>query len=312
MNSAIEIRHLRYFLAVAEASNFTRAAERLGVSQPSISQQIKDLEQALGATLFDRLGKTVRLTQAGLALRTAAAVVIRKLDEACAAVRQVEGLLSGHLDVGVVPAVCVPWIPPVLERFAIDHAGVTVSVHERPSNEIETEVEAGRFDLGVGVLSYTSPNVSYERITSADIGLIVPERHPLAERDEVAVKELEQVRLIMLPETFQIREMVEEAFRRAKCRPRVAFEIDSIDTTLAAVARTGTPTLLPSIVLEGRSTLGLRAIKLVGQNLRLDFGLTWAGGTHRSPAAVRFAELLVQVATETASARKKPPRAARG
>lgn len=293
---SVDVRQLRYFLAVAEASSFTRAAERLKVSQPSISQQIKDLEGLLGATLFDRLGKTVRLTQAGLAFRSGAEVVLRKLDEACAAVEQVEGLLSGHLHVGVIPAVAVPWIPPVLERFAEAFPGITVSVHERSSNEVETEVEADRLDLGIGVLTYTSRAIAYERITSTEIGLLVPRRHPLARASQVDVATLASERLILLPEAFQLRDMVEEAFRDAKCRPRVAFELNNIDAILAAVARTGLPTLLPSIVLQGRKSLGLEVIPVVGEGLRLDLGLMWPAGGNHSPAARRFAEMTAEVA----------------
>lgn len=308
LSPAVEIRHLRYFLAVAEAENFTRAAERLSVSQPSISQQIKDLETALGATLFDRLGKRVRLTQAGLAFRERAEVVLRKLEEACEAVEQVEGLLSGHLQVGVIPAVNLSWVPPVLERFAVEYPGVMISVREQHSNEIETEVESGRIDVGLGILSYASPRVTYERVLTDELAVFVPERHPLAKRDEVHVKELEGVPLVLLPESFILRQEIEELFRRAKVRPTVAFEIDTIDATFSAVHRTGMPALLPTVVFEGRKALGLRPVKLVGRNHRMDFGLMWPQGSDRSPAVRAFASLVVELATKVESARKTPPR----
>lgn len=295
----IELRHLRYFLAVAETENFTRAAERLNVSQPSISQQIKDLEGALNTALFDRLGKRVRLTQAGLAFRERAVVVLRKLEEALEAVGQVEGLLAGHIDVGVIPALNVPWIPPVLERFAAEYPGVTIAVHERSSSEVETEVEAGRYDLGLGLLSYSSPNIKYERVTSEELTLLVPEKHPLAVQAGVSVKELENVRLVCLPEAFVLRQMVDELFRRAKSRPKVAFQIDTIDATLATVVRSGAPTLLPAVVLEGRKSLGLRAIRLLGKNQRIDFGLMWPMKSDPSPATRLFADLVLGASHRT-------------
>ncbi|MCK6551528.1 LysR substrate-binding domain-containing protein [Myxococcota bacterium] len=290
----IELRHLRYFLAVAETENFTRAAERLNVSQPSISQQIKDLETALKTPLFDRLGKRVRLTQAGLAFRERAVIVLRKLDEALDAVEHVEELLAGHVDVGVVPALNVPWVPPVLERFSAEYPGVTIAVHERSSSEVETEVEAGRYDLGLGLLSYSSPNIRYERVASEELMLLVPEKHPLASKTSVAVRELEDVRLVCLPEAFVLRQMVDELFRRAKSRPKVIFQIDAIDATLATVVRTGTATLLPAVVLEGRKSLGLRAIRLVGKNQRIDFGLMWPMKSDPSPAARLFASFVLE------------------
>lgn len=296
MPSTIELRHLRYFLAVAETSNFTRAAERLKVSQSAVSQQIKELEQSLGAALFDRLGKTVRLTHAGTTFRANAEMVLRKLDEAFAVAHAAEGVPSGHLHIGAIPVVCLPWIPEALERFGEAYPGVTVSVHERSSDEVETEVEAGRLDFGVGVLTYTSRSVAYHRITSVDVGLLVPSRHPLAERQSVPVEELDGARLVLLPEEFQLREMVEDSFRQARCRPRVAFELNDIDVLLGVVARTGVPTLLPSIVLQGRKALGLRAVPLVGESLRLDLGFMWPVGAQHGKAAVALAEQITAVA----------------
>jgi DNA-binding transcriptional LysR family regulator len=104
MDPRIELRHLRYFLAVADAEGFTRAAERLGVSQSSVSQQVKDLEDMLEAPLFRRLGRRLQLTEAGLALRASAGSAVRKVEEACAMAAKASDAQAGHLEVGVVPA----------------------------------------------------------------------------------------------------------------------------------------------------------------------------------------------------------------
>src|SRR4051812_22295138 len=114
MTKAVEIRHLRYFLAVAQTENFTRAAERLRISQPSISEQITQLEQALRTPLFRRVGKRVFLTEAGTAFQKSVEVVLRKLDDACASVGDIAQLFKGHVDVGVIPALHLAWVPLVL------------------------------------------------------------------------------------------------------------------------------------------------------------------------------------------------------
>jgi LysR family transcriptional regulator, cyn operon transcriptional activator len=301
----IELRHLRYFLAVAGTENFTRAAERLGVTQPNVSLQIRDLERALGAPLFRRLGTRIRLTEAGAAFRRSAEVVLRKFEEACGSVDDAAELVTGHVEVGVIPAVQLAWIPPVLEALARDFPGVTVAVHQRPSSEVETEVEAGRFDLGLGIISGMSPGIRYDQLLAERLALVVPPDHALAGRRSVAVEELDGVRLVLLPETFDMRRLVDAIFRGSRRRPRVAFETGTIDATLHTVLRARTPTLLPPIVLAGRETLGLRAVKLSGPIEPVGFGILLPRDSAPSPAARTFIELLRKTAL---AARHPAPR----
>lgn len=281
---------------VAETENFTRAAERLDVSQPSISQQIKEIETLLATVLFDRLGARVRLTQAGIAFRERAAEVVTKFARACEVVEHVEGLLLGHVDVGVIPAVQIPWIPPVLARFAGEHPGVSIRVHERPSSDVETEVEAGRYDVGVGLMTRASPNLRYERIRIDELVLLAASNHPLARRRDVQLRDLEEVRLALHPESYPMRQMIEDAFRKARVRPRVAFEIDTIDSLLATAARGPTPTILPSAVLDGRESLGLRPIRISSWTQKIELGLMWPGTGEAGPTAKAFASVLREVA----------------
>ncbi|MCK6550297.1 LysR substrate-binding domain-containing protein [Myxococcota bacterium] len=305
MPSSIELRHLRYFLAVAETSSFTRAAARMNIAQPSISQQIKDLEHELGTPLFDRLGKSVRLTEAGQTFRAHAERVLLEVDQAHRSIEQLKGLVTGHLEVGVIPALNAPWIPPVLGKFAELHPGVTLSVREGTTDEVEHGVEAGRFDVGVGILTLSSPNLAYERLLTDDFVLIVPEKHPLAKEDVVAVKDLGDTQLVQLPETYNLRQVVDTIFRAARVRPRIAFEMSTVDSTLLAVERTGTATVLPSVALGVRRQLGLRGVPLSGKYLHIDFGLMWPERAERAPAAKTFGALIAEVARGQAPAKKK-------
>ncbi len=303
MNSSIEIRHLRYFMMVALTENFTRAAERLHVSQPNVSQQIKDLEGLLGTPLFRRAGKRIGLTDAGVEFRKRAEIVLLKLDEASQSVGRVADLLTGHVEVGVIPALHVAWIPPVLEVLARDYPGVRVSVHQRPSRDVETEIEAGRYDLGLGIMSHMSPHVRYERLLTEELSLVVPADHELAKRKSVATKDLASVPLVMLPEAFDMRQLVDETFRRVKVRPRVGFEIATIDSTLITVVRARMQTVLPPVVLKGRESLGLRAIRMTGGNKAVAYGLMTPRESPLSPAARKFAELAKQTIATNGRAR---------
>jgi LysR family cyn operon transcriptional activator len=301
MNSWVEIRHIRYFLAVAEAQSFTRGAERLAVTQSSVSQQIKDLENRLGTPLFVRFGQRVRLTEAGTLFRRHAQGVMHKLDEGCRAVSNVAGLVTGHLDIGVIPALHSAWIPKVLEHIARDYPSLTVAVHERASSIIETEIELGHFDCGLGITSRISPNLRYEKLIAEKLALIVPPQHAHARRRSLAVRELKGIRLALLPESFDMRRAVNAIFQRARLRPEIAFEIGTIDSTLRTVLRAGIPTILPPIVLEGREAFGLRAVRLSGRIPYLQFGLIRPSARASSPATRVLAEFLKQ---ETHSGRR--------
>jgi len=308
MDEFIEIRHLRYFLAVAATENFTRAAERLRISQPSVSQQIAQLEGILRTPLFRRIGKRVLLTEAGAVFQRGAEVVLRKLEEARDSVRYVAGLVTGYVNLGVIPALDLAWVPVALERLSREHPGVTVRVQEQDSSGIETELAGGRLDLGFGLATRRSPNIRYEILVSEPFTLIVPEGHRFTERKAIDPRSLDRERFVLLPSSFDLRRAGDDVFQRAKVRPKVAFEIDSIDSVLATVVRTGLPTLLPPIVLRGRETLPIRAIPLAGEARRIDFGILWPSANSASPAALTVAASLKAAMRETAARSKSEPR----
>jgi DNA-binding transcriptional LysR family regulator len=125
--------------------------------------------------------------------------------------------------------------------------------------------------------------------------LIVPRRHALAGRASVSVSELESVPLVLLPKSFDMRQIVDDIFRRSRVRPLVAYEISSISSTLMAVRRSGTATLLTPIVLRERESLGLRAIPLGGKVARIEYGLVSSRISELSPAAQAFAGIMREV-----------------
>jgi len=290
--SEVEIRHLRYFLAVAETENFTRAAERLNISQPSVSQQITQLEQALRTPLFRRVGKRVFLTEAGTAFRKSAEVVLRKLEDACNSVADIAGLVGGRVNLGVIPALHFAWVPPVLGHLAKEYPGITVGVRELASSDVETEIEAGRLDIGFGIMTRNSPHLRYERLVSQPFSLIVPDSSPYAGRTNVGLRELDRERLVMLPASFDMRRAADALLLHARVYPHVAFEIDSIDAALSSVMQAGIPTLLPAIVLRGRETRGLTAVPLAGRTRRMDFGILWPAADGVEPACLIVAAAL--------------------
>src|SRR5438552_1749936 len=273
LHDPLEIRHLRYFLAVAEAGSFSRAGDRLGISQPSVSQQMRDLEAGLRVSLFQRRGKRILLTSAGLIFQEHARAILRQLENFLEELNREPGQLRGTLHLGVVPVLNVALVPHLLGLFAADHPGISLTVEEISSTDIETALEEGRMDIGLGFVTRHSPNLRYERLCTDEFALIVSEAHPWSNRRLIRLSELHQQRLLQLPDSFVMRRMTDEICRNHQVRPRTVAEIDAIETLLRSLAPLKAAALMPRIALRETKGLKLKAIRLQGRNLALEIGL---------------------------------------
>ena len=220
---------------MAEAGNFSHAADRLGISQPAISQQMRDLEAGLRVSLFQRRGKRILLTPAGLVFREHARVLLRELENLLQDLGTEPGQVRGSLYLGVVPILNVALVPHLLGLFAAGHPGITLTVEEISSTEIETALEEGRMDVGLGFLTRHSPNLRYERLCTDEFALIVSEAHPWSNRRMIPLAELHQHRLLQLPDSFVMRRMSDEISRNHQVRPRTVAEINAIGTLLRSL-----------------------------------------------------------------------------
>lgn len=286
----VELRHLRAFLAVAETGSFTRAAERLGVTQPSVSVRIRELEAALGTQLFHRLGQKTALSPEGRVFQPRAAMVMAKLSDACQSVQQGDDSAAGHVSVSIAPLLNVPLMPRTLGGLAAEHPGLTVTVIERSSDGVEHDVESGVADVGVGILSRSSPNLTYEALWEDELLLMQGADGPFAKKRSVSVEQVGEQRLVVLPESFVIRQLTDAAFRESRVLPRYAFEVDTVESVLATVVHTNLCTLMPRIVLRGREHLGVRVIAIKDWDRKHEFGLIWPGDGPSGAAARAFGE----------------------
>src|SRR5881398_17513 len=273
MPEPLDIRHLRYFLAVAEAGSFSRAANRLGISQPSVSQQMRDLDAGLRVPLFQRRGKRILLTPRGLIFQEHARALLHQVENLLHELNGEPGELRGTLRLGVIPVLNVPLVPQLLGLFIADHPTISITVKEISSTEIETALEEGRMDVGLGFLTRHSPNLRYERLCMDEFALIVAENHPWSKRRRVHFSQLHRQRLLQLPDTFVMRRMTDEICRRHQVRPHMVAEINAIETLLRSLAPLRAATLMPKIALRGRESLKLKAIRLQGKKLGVDIGL---------------------------------------
>lgn len=296
----IELRHLRYFLAVAETGHFTKAAEKVHITQPTLSQQIRQLEGQLNMPLFDRIGRRVKLTAAGELLLPYARRVWRELQDAQSALSELHGLKRGELKVGIVQTVNACVIPDIIARFTAAHGGIKVTCAELSVNDIELGLEAGRLDLGISFLPATRPFIEGEKLFTEELVAVVPAKHAWDKRRRVRVGELSSQPLVLLSSHYCTRQLVDRAFAQARIRPKVQVEMNSVESILSTVGQGRLVSVLPSLALCQRDN-GLVAIPLIKPTPRRTVGLLWMRGAHRRIAAQAFAQITQRVLADRRS-----------
>jgi DNA-binding transcriptional LysR family regulator len=235
----MELRHLRYFLAVAEELNFSRAAARLHIAQPPLSQQIRQLEDELGLQLLERGSRPMRLTEAGRFFKTEAANIFAQLDQAVAGARRIGRGEVGWIGIGYVGSAMNQILPPVLRRFHAEHPGVEVLLHEM----LPFEQSAALLDRRVHV-SFVRPTLDHEDLVEEclyqePVAIALPSDHRWAGRSEIAIAELadEPVVLYGSPMTRGLDSgLILSMFRDAGVEPKVAVQSQYADSALGLVA----------------------------------------------------------------------------
>jgi LysR family cyn operon transcriptional activator len=287
----MELRQLRYFLAVAECGNFTRGAEKVAISQPSLSVQIAALEEELGAPLFDRLGRHVALTEAGRLFRDHAQRVMRETELAAQSVRDLTGAEQGRLVVGALSTVNSYLIPPLVCRFKQRFPHVHLQVHAQPSSMIEEAVAANRLDLGLCLLPVTNDHLVMSRLFTETLVLVSPpDVHLRAKR--IPMRDLATLPLVLLPSDYCLRKMIESECAEAGVRPQVSVEMASPEGILEAVKQGAGMTILPELFVRHRIRgTGLRVIELYDPVPRHDVCVVSLARRHLGKAAQEFVRL---------------------
>ncbi len=287
----MEIRQLRYFLAVAERQNFTRAAEMMHISQPSLSVQIAALEEELGAPLFDRLGRQVVLTQAGKLLHEHAERIARELEQAAQAVRELSGAERGQLVVGTLSTVNSYLIPPLVCRFRQRFPNIHLQVQARPSSEIVEALLANRFDVGLCLLPVSSERVTTIPLFDETLSLVAPVGVRLP-RHRMRMRDVAELPLVLMPADYCLRKMIEMECAKAGVYPRISVEMTSPEGILEAVKQGAGLTILPELYARHRLGTGsLRMIELYDPVPRHAVGLAYLSHKYLGVAAREFLRL---------------------
>jgi DNA-binding transcriptional LysR family regulator len=282
----MELRQLEYFIAVAEEANFTRAAERVHISQSGVSAQIKKLEHDLGATLIDRSGRSATLTTAGVAALEHARAVLGSVDALRQAVNDVTGLIQGRLVVGMITGCTVQGLFDTLASFHLTHPGVEITLIEDNSEPLTERVRAGAVDLAlIGTVGDPPSGLCALPIASERMVAGVPLGHQLAKGGRTSLAEISAYPIVCMPEGTAPRTMFDQACVASGVRPNIALQASAPDAVADLALRgLGIAILTESMVANHAGRLKALVVDDIGASVGL--ALVWTA--NESPALQEF------------------------
>ncbi|MFD7261342.1 LysR family transcriptional regulator [Streptomyces sp. NPDC059874] len=274
----MELRQLEYFVAVAEEQNFTRAAERVHISQSGVSAQIRQLERELGAELFDRSGRSATLTAAGAAALAPARAALAAAEAVGQAVGEVSGLIRGRITVGMVVGCTVTPLFEALAAFHRAHPGVEITLLEENSDRLVEGVRAGTVDLAlIGTATANPAGLEALTIVSERLVVLVPPGHPLAVRRRgVALRDLGSHPIVCMPPGTGLRTVFDQACAAQGIKPVIALQAGAADAIADLAARgLGVGVLSESMAASHRDRL--TALLIDDVDIPALLSLVWRG-----------------------------------
>jgi DNA-binding transcriptional LysR family regulator len=291
-NGCVELRHLQYFLAVADTASFTQAAKELHVVQSGVSATIKALERELGMALFVRSLGGARLTPAGEELRSHARATIDAARAAKDAMDAMHGTVRGTVTVGTLTSITVVDLPAILVELRAHHPDVSVQLRTATTGSAGLLKQLRHGDLDIAFLVFTDappPDLHARCVATVPLVLVVPVDHPLASRDAVSLAELAGMSFIDGPRGFGNRTIVDEAFMAAGLDRTIALEVADVGSAAAYIRHGLGIGFLSQFILDGIGQTGLATLRIADCDLQ--WRLYVAALATRAPSAAATALL---------------------
>ncbi|CAM3250373.1 LysR family transcriptional regulator [Mycobacterium colombiense] len=302
--AGVELRHLEYFLAVADTRSFTAAAKRLHVVQSGVSATIKALERELDTELFVRNAAGVALSPAGEALRPHARATLDAARAAKDAVDAARGSVRGTVTVGTLTSVSVIDVPTVLAELHARHPEVVVHLRAASAGSAGLAAQLRDGDLDVAFLVFTGPppaDLHTRLIASVPLLLVVPAEHPLARRTAVSLADLAGMSFVDGPPGYGNRAVVDNAFAAAGVERTVAVEVADIGTAATCIRKGLGIGFLSWSILEGIDSSGLVSVRIAGHDLQWRLYVATSATRQASAATRALLALIEEVAGEAAN-----------
>jgi LysR family hydrogen peroxide-inducible transcriptional activator len=246
----MEIHQLRYVCAIADTGNFSRAAERCQVAQPSLSQQVLKLEKDLGAKLFDRLGRSVRLTEAGRAFIPHARAILEQMEAARSSVADKDADLRGSIAVGVIPTVSPYLMPSYTAAFAKKYPDAKLRIVEETTSVLVESLRDLSIDVAILALPLRHKDLELFPIRTEPLFAVLRKGHPRASATSLTLKELRGESFVMLRDGHCFRDLSIATCARARITPNIAFESGQFSSLLGMVAAGVGVSLIPEMAID--------------------------------------------------------------
>ena len=279
----MDIKHLQYFIQVTHFNSFTKAAEHLFITQPTISKMIKNLETELGVELFDRSRKQLTLTDAGRVVLEQAKLIDKAFNNLEREMEYLSGLKKGHIRMGLPPIIDASFFPKIISRFHEEYPNITFQLVEDGSKKIEDAVENDLLDIGIIVLPTNTEIFHSFSLLEEDIKLVLHPEHPLAQNDEVSLEALSKEAFVLFNKDFVLRDLIISSCKMTGFTPRIISESSRWDFIEEMVACKLGIALLPESLCSHLQHV--RSMRVINPSISWKLGVIWSKNRNPSFAA---------------------------
>jgi DNA-binding transcriptional LysR family regulator len=291
----MELRNLKYILEVVKQQNITKAAEHLHMTQPTLSKIIKSMEEEIGVTLFDRSGKSIKLTDSGTAAVKQFQIILQSVDDLYIKLEEVAQLKKGTLFIGLPPVVSSVFFPRLVANFQNHFPQIEFCIVEEGAKKIEQLVQDGTLDLGIVVSPVNEQTFEVLPLIQQRLALVVHESHLHAGRKHVSIRELNKEDFILFPKEFAIRSHIVSACRQAGFEPKIVYESSQWDLQAEMVAENLGITIMPEAICMKIANRHVRVLRLEDPVLPWHLVMIWRKEEYISHAMrefMKFAQVL--------------------
>ncbi len=293
MGVNLNLRHLEALVAIARTGNFTRAAQALHVSQPSLTVQIRQLEETLGVRLLDRNTRSVKLTQIGKELTPVLQRLVREIEGVVVRAQESSSGSCGVVTVAALPSISSTILPKVIARFHEQSPGVAVTLRDVLAQRVLAMVKSEDVDFGVGSFPDADPDIQTISLFTDRMRIVFPPGSPLEHKRGLTLKHLVEMPLILMDQASSVRALVNRAFESIGHFPAPAWEVTYMSTAVGMVKAGLGITFLPSSALEVSELTGVRSRILNHPMLTRKITVAQKAGRSLSPAADGFLKAMI-------------------
>jgi LysR family transcriptional regulator, hydrogen peroxide-inducible genes activator len=286
----MEIHQLRYFVAVADEGSFSRAAAKVRVAQPSLSQQIRKLEAEAGQPLFDRLPRSVVLTEAGRCLMDYARQILASISDARRCVDELKGEIAGNLAVGAIPTIAPYVLPELVVTFQKHYPQVTLEIVEDVTSGITRRIEAGELDVAIASTCQQTPTLRRESLGAESLLALLPEDHSMAKKALIELDDLKSQRFLLLHEMHCLSQQVNHLLESRRLRPEIALAGSQLATIANMVAAAIGVSIVPQMMVKHQATPGCVSLPFAPPVPERELNLLYNPLRYQSKAAAAFRE----------------------